>query len=249
MWRDLVIVGNGVADRLIYPNDPPGDVQAFDVRSGKRAWSCSPVPRDDATPPATTWENESWKITGHTNVWAPFSVDDARGLVYLPGEHAEQRLVRRRAARATISSPSRSCVSTREDGQAQVGIPDRASRTVGLRPSRRAGARARSPSNGKSRDIVAVPTKTGFLFVFDRVTGKPIWPIEERSVPASDVPGEKASQSQPFPTKPKPFAKQGFGFDDLIDFTPEIKARALEEIEELSLRPDLHAAVASRERS
>ena len=85
--------------------------------------------------------------------------------------------------------------------------------------------------------------------MFDRVTGKPIWPIEERSVPASDVPGEKAAQSQPFPTKPKPFAKQGFGLGDLIDFTPEIRARALEEIEGSSRRPDLHAAVDRRERS
>jgi quinoprotein glucose dehydrogenase len=91
--------------------------------------------------------------------------------------------------------------------------------------------------NGRSRDIVAVPTKTGFLFVFDRVDGKPIWPIEERSVPASDVPGEAASQSQPFPTKPKPFAKQGFSFNDLIDFTPEIRSQALEAIKDFRVGP------------
>src|SRR5205823_13933631 len=82
--------------------------------------------------------------------------------------------------------------------------------------------------DGRARDIVAMPAKTGFLFVFDREDGKPVWPIEERSVPASDVPGETASQSQPVPTKPKPFAKQGFSFNDLIDFTPEIKASALD---------------------
>jgi quinoprotein glucose dehydrogenase len=82
-----------------------------------------------------------------------------------------------------------------------------------------------------------VPTKMGFLFVFDRVDGKPIWPIDERSVPASDVPGERAAQSQPIPTKPKPFAKQGFSFNDLIDFTPEIKSRALEAIKDFRLGP------------
>jgi quinoprotein glucose dehydrogenase len=91
--------------------------------------------------------------------------------------------------------------------------------------------------DGRSRDIVAAPAKTGFLFVFDRVSGQPIWPIEERSVPASDVPGEKAAQSQPFPTKPKAFAKQGFGLGDLIDFTPEIRARALEETKSLRFGP------------
>src|SRR4029079_14481845 len=84
VWRNLVIVGNGVADRLVYPNDPPGDVQAFDVKSGKRAWSFSPTPKSAKDEGADTWQNESWKTTGHTNVWAPFTVDERRGLVYLP---------------------------------------------------------------------------------------------------------------------------------------------------------------------
>jgi quinoprotein glucose dehydrogenase len=87
------------------------------------------------------------------------------------------------------------------------------------------------------KDIVAVPTKTGLLFVFDRTNGHPIWPIAERSVPASDVPGEAASQSQPFPSLPAPFAKQGFSFNDLIDFTPAIKARALETIKDYRVGP------------
>src|SRR5262249_8031568 len=91
--------------------------------------------------------------------------------------------------------------------------------------------------NGKARDVVAVPAKTGFLFVFDRVSGEPISPIEELSVRPIDGPPEKASQSQPFPTKPKAFAKQGFGYGDLIDFTPEIKARALEETKALRFGP------------
>jgi quinoprotein glucose dehydrogenase len=82
--------------------------------------------------------------------------------------------------------------------------------------------------DGRARDIVAAPTKTGYVFVFDRVTGVPIWPIEERHVPSSDVPGERASPTQPAPSKPAPFAKQGFSADDVIDFTPEIKAAALE---------------------
>jgi quinoprotein glucose dehydrogenase len=91
--------------------------------------------------------------------------------------------------------------------------------------------------DGRSRDIVAVPTKMGFLFVFDRENGTPIWPINEQAVPSSDVPGELAMSSQPVPSKPKPFAKQGFGFNDLIDFTPALKAQALEAIKDFRLGP------------
>ncbi len=226
VWHDLVIVGNGVADTLTYPNDPPGDVQAFDVRTGKRVWSWSPIPRSTADPAAKTWENESWRTTGHTNVWAPFSVDDARGLVYLP-----------------VSTPSNDTYGGARKGDDLYGesIVCLDARTGALKwffqtvhhglwdydlPAAPVLGTVRV--NGAQRDIVAVPTKTGFLFVFDRVTGAPIWPIVERPVGASDVPGEKAAPTQPLPTKPAPFAKQGFGPEDVIDFTPEIKARALE---------------------
>ena len=235
VWRDLVIVGNGVADRLIYPNDPPGDVQAFDVRSGKRAWSWSPVPRDKRDTAAATWDNESWKTTGHANVWAPFTVDDARGLVYLPVSTPSNDWYGGARLGNDLYAESIVCL------EAKNGKLKWAFQTVhhGLwdydLPA--APVLASVKVNGKARDIVAVPAKTGFLFVFDRVSGEPIWPIEERSVPQSDVPGEKAAQSQPFPTKPKAFAKQGFGYGDLIDFTPEIKARALEETKDLRFGP------------
>ena len=85
---------------------------------------------------------------------------------------------------------------------------------------------------GRTVDVVAVPSKIGFLYVFERETGKPLWPIEEREVPSSDIPGERASRTQPFPTKPPPFATQGFTEDDVIDFTPELKAAALESIKQ-----------------
>jgi quinoprotein glucose dehydrogenase len=235
VWRDLVIVGNGVADRLIYPNDPPGDVQAFDVRSGKRAWSWSPVPRDKNDTATESWANESWKTTGHANVWAPFTVDEARGLVYLPVStpsndwYGGARLGNNLYAESIVCLEAKSgkfkwAFQTVHHGLWDYDLPA-------------APVLASVNVNGKARDIVAVPAKTGFLFVFDRVSGEPIWPIEERSVPMSDVPGEKAAQSQPFPTKPKPFAKQGFGYGDLIDFTPAIKARALEETKDLRFGP------------
>jgi quinoprotein glucose dehydrogenase len=90
---------------------------------------------------------------------------------------------------------------------------------------------------GRPRDVVAMVTKQGWVFVFDRVTGEPVWPVEQRAVPTSDVPGERTAATQPFPTKPAPFAKQGFTEDDVIDFTPEVKRLALEEVRKYRIGP------------
>ncbi|HEY9227330.1 MAG TPA: PQQ-binding-like beta-propeller repeat protein, partial [Gemmatimonadaceae bacterium] len=235
VWRNLVIVGNGVADRLIYPNDPPGDVQAFDVKSGKRVWKFSPIPNGPRDEGADTWFNNSWTTTGHTNVWAPFSVDEQRGLIYLP-----------------VGTPSNDWYGGARKGhnlfaESIVCIDAKNGKKVWHFQTVRHGlwdydlpaapVLATVNVEGRSRDIVAVPTKTGFLFVFDRVNGKPIWPITDRAVPASDVPGESAASSQPIPSKPKPFAKQGFSFADLVDFTPAIKSQALEAIREYRVGP------------
>ncbi|HEY4133043.1 MAG TPA: PQQ-binding-like beta-propeller repeat protein [Gemmatimonadaceae bacterium] len=235
VWHNLVIVGNGVADRLVYPNDPPGDVQAFDVKSGKRAWSFSPVPRSAKDEGAETWLNDSWKTTGHTNVWAPFSVDDRRGLVYLPVSTPSNDWYGGARKGANLYAESIVCLEAKNGKRVWYfqtvhhGLWDYDLPT--------APVLATVKVNGAKRDIVAVPAKTGFLFVFDRVTGEPIWPITEHSVPASDVPGEVAAQSQPFPSKPKPFARQGFGFGDIVDFTPAIRARALDQIKDYRLGP------------
>ena len=224
IWRNLVILGNGVADRLTYRGDPPGDVQAFDARTGKRVWRWSPIPRAGEYG-LDTWEDSAWVHAGHTNVWAPFTVDTARGMVFLP-----------------VSTPSNDYY-----GGARKGDNLFAESVVAL--DARTGKRlwhfqtvhhglwdydlpappllATVPRNGRRQDVVAMPGKTGFLYVFDRVTGKPIWPIEERPVPASDVPGEHAAGTQPFPTWPKPFSRQGVTEADLVDYTPELKAMAM----------------------
>ncbi|HTE46168.1 MAG TPA: PQQ-binding-like beta-propeller repeat protein, partial [Gemmatimonadaceae bacterium] len=235
VWRNLVIVGNGVADKLVYPNDPPGDVQAFDVKSGKRVWSFSPVPRNARDDAAASWQNESWRTAGHTNVWAPFSVDDRRGLIYLPVSTPSNDWYGGARKGNDLYAESIVCLDAKNGKRVwhfqtvHHGLWDYDLPT--------APVLATVKVDGRSRDIVAVPTKTGFLFVFDRVDGVPIWPIEERSVPSSDVPGEAAAQSQPFPTKPKPFAKQGFSPADVIDFTPAIRAQALETIKDFRLGP------------
>jgi quinoprotein glucose dehydrogenase len=226
VWRDLVIVGNGVADKLVYPNDPPGDVQAFDVKSGKRRWSFSPVPRNGRDPAAASWANESWRTTGHANVWAPFSVDERRGLVYLPVSTPSNDWYGGARRGNNLYAESIVCLDARNGNRVwhfqtvHHGLWDYDLPTAPVLATVKVA--------GRMRDIVAVPAKTGFLFVFDRTNGEPIWPITERAVPPSDVPGEQAAQSQHVPSKQKPFARKGFSFNDLIDFTPEIKSRALE---------------------
>jgi len=227
VWGDLVIVGNGVGDRLVYHDDPPGDVQAFDVRSGKRVWDFDPIPQPGEFG-NESWEDSSWKHTGHTNVWAPFSVDSARGLVYLPlstpsndwygGARKGDNLFAESIVCLDARTGARKWhIQTVHHGLWDYDIP--APPVLGT-----------VSVNGRRTDIVAVPTKMGFLFVFDRVRGKPIWPIVERPVPASDVENERAAKTQPYPTRPAPFAQQGFTAADVIDLTPELRQRALSAI-------------------
>ena len=225
VYGDIVIVGNGVGDRLRYRNDPPGDVQAFDVHSGRRLWSFHTVP-DSGEYGWTTWENSSYKYMGHTNVWAPMSLDAARGLLFLP-----------------VSTPTNDWYGGDRKGnnlfaESVVALDARTGRRVWHYQIVHHGlwdydlpappVLATITWKGRPRDVVAVPSKTAWIYVFDRVTGQPIWPIVERPVPASDVVGERASPTQPMPTLPAPFARQRVSEADLIDFTPELRRRAQE---------------------
>ena len=227
VYRNLVIVGNGVGDRLRYQSDPPGDVQAFDVHTGKRVWSFHTIP-DSTELGRDTWENGSWRTTGHTNVWAPFSLDAARGLVYLPVSTPSNDLYGGERKGNNLFAESLVCLDANTGKRkwhyqlVHHGLWDYDPPAPPVLGTIRVG--------GRTIDAVAVPTKMGYLFVFDRVTGKPVWPIVERAVPASDVPGERASPTQPVPTRPAPFSVQGFSESDVVDFTPEIKRRALEEL-------------------
>ena len=225
IWHDVVIVGSSISDRLIYSRDPPGDVQAFDARTGERIWRWDPVPPPGSTD-RKTWAGNSADVTGHMNVWAPISIDSARGLVYLP-----------------VSTPSNDWYGGNRLGddlyaESIVCLEAATGRMVWSRQLVHHGlwdydldsppilATIRSAAD--TSDVVIVTTKSGFTFVFDRVTGRPRWPIEERSVAPSTVPGETASPTQPVPTWPAPFAKQGFTAADVVDFTPGIHAGALE---------------------
>ena len=234
IYKDLVILGNGVGDRLMYKNDPPGDVRAFDVRTGKRVWTFHTIPQPGEYG-SETWGNDSNKFTGHTNVWAPLTLDEKRGLVYLP-----------------VSTPSNDFYGGNRPGNNLFGetlvcLDANTGKRVwdfqivhhGLWDYDLASPPllATIDVDGKKIDAVVQLTKEGFAFVFDRVHGKPVWPIVERPVPASDVPGEHASPTQPFPTRPPAYSPQGVTLDDAFDLTPELKAEAQAEMKKYRMGP------------
>ena len=234
VYRDLVILGNGVGDRLMYRGDPPGDVRAFDVRTGKQVWRFNTVPAPGETG-HDTWERDSWKDAGHTNVWAPMSLDEARGLLYLPVSTAGNDFYGGARPGANLFSESLVCLDARTGRRRwhyqivhhglwdydPASAPNLVTITVG----------------GRRIDAVVQLTKQGLAFVFDRVTGRPIWPIEERRVPPSTVPGETAWPTQPFPTRPAPYTPQGVTLDDVLDYTPELKAAAQAELKKYGIGP------------
>ncbi|MEP6618458.1 MAG: PQQ-binding-like beta-propeller repeat protein [bacterium] len=227
VWGNLVIVGNGVGDRLVYHGDPPGDIQAFDVHTGKRVWRFKTVPQPGETG-NETWKDSSWSYMGHTNVWAPFTVDSARGLLYLPVGTPSDDWYGGERRGDNLFGETLLCLNARTGKRVwhfQVAHHGLWDYDLPAPPNL-----VTVMHDGRRTDIVVAPTKQGFLFAFERVTGKPLWPIEERAVPQSDVPGEATSPTQPFPTKPAAFARQGFSSDDVIDFTPDIRQAALREL-------------------
>ena len=227
VYKDLVILGNGVGDRLVYTSDPPGDVRAFDARTGKIVWTFRPIP-----PPGEvgheTWGGESWKTTGHTNVWAPMSLDEKRGLLFLPVSTPTNDFYGARRPGANLFAESLVCLDAatgRRKWHFQVTHHGLWDYDLPAAPILTTITVA-----GKRIDAVVQLTKQGWAFVFDRETGAPVWPIEERPVPASDMPGEQAWPTQPVPAKPPAFAEQGVTLDDAFDLTPELRDAARAEM-------------------
>jgi len=234
VFRNLVIVGNGVGDRLVYKGDPPGDVRAFDARTGKQVWRFNTVPEPGEVG-HDTWEGDSWRTAGHTNVWAPMSLDEARGLLYLPVSTPSNDFYGGNRPGANLFGESLVCLDAATGERkwhfqiVHHGLwdydPASAPNLVTI------------VRDGRRVDAVVQLTKQGLAFVFDRVTGRPIWPIEERAVPPSDVPGERAWPTQPFPARPAAFAPQGMSLEDALDLTPELKAAAQAELRKYRLGP------------
>src|SRR5262245_3504225 len=235
IYRDLVIVGSQVPDRVQLP-DPMGYVQAFNARTGQRVWAFSTIPQSADAPGAETWENESWKRNGHANVWAPMALDEQRGLLYLPTSTPSSDYYGGNRPGANLFAESLVCLDaatgkmkwhfqTVHHGLWDWDIPAQPNLVT-------------ITVNGRRIDAVAQVTKRGDTFVFDRVTGAPIWPIVERPVPSdSDVPGEKPYPTQPFPTRPPAFVDQGVQLQDANNLTPEIKRMAEEQLKKFRIGP------------
>jgi quinoprotein glucose dehydrogenase len=205
----------------------PGFVRGFDVRTGKELWRFHTIPQAGEKF-VETWQRESWKYTGNAGVWAPFSADDALGYVYLPVEAPTGDLYGGHRPGDNVYSSSLVCLDVQTGRvvwhfqQIHHDIWDYDNTTAPMLLD--------VAVEGRPVKAVALFTKQAFTYVFDRVTGRPVWPIVERPVPPSDVPGERAAATQPIPTRPPPFDRQGFTTDDLVDFTPAIRARAVEAV-------------------
>ena len=211
-----------------------GAVRGFDVRTGKRLWMFKTIPEPGEVG-HETWENDSWAYTGNTGVWAQISVDEELGMAYLPVELPTHDYYGGARPGNGLFGESLVAIDFRtgerkwhyqlvHHGLWDMDIPC-APILVDIRV------------NGRTIKAVAQPSKQAFLYVFDRVTGQPIWPIEERPVPQGDTPGEKYSPTQPIPTRPLAYDRQGLAIDDLIDFTPELRAEAMKTIAQYRIGP------------
>ena len=235
IYKDLVIMGSQVPDR-VQSADPVGQVQAINARTGKREWVFSVIPQSERDAGAKTWEDESWKTNGHGNVWAPMALDEARGLLYLPTTTPSSDYYGGNRKGANLFAESMVCLDVTTGKmkwyfqEVHHGLwdydnpapPTLVTITV----------------NRRRIDAVVQVTKQGFAYVFDRVSGAPVWPIVERPVPTdTNVPGEQPYATQPFPTKPPPFVDQGVTLEDANNLTPEIKALAQAEMKKYRLGP------------
>jgi quinoprotein glucose dehydrogenase len=223
---NVVIVGaahrDGSAPRS--KTNVKGYVRGFDARTGKRLWIFHTIPSPGEVG-HDSWEKDSWSYTGNTGVWTQMAVDEELGLAYLPVELPTGDYYGGHRPGAGLFGESLVAVDLKT-GQRKWhyqfvhhGIWDM---DISSPP-----ILADISANGRAIKVVAQATKQAWLYVFDRVTGQPVWPIEERPVPKGDVPGEWYAPTQPFVTKPPAFDRQGVSLDDLIDFTPELKAEAV----------------------
>ncbi len=225
---NTVIIGSAFREGMTVSthNNTKGVVRAFDARTGKQLWRFNTIPRPGEFG-NDSWEENSWAFNGNVGVWTQISVDEELGLAYLP-----------------IETPSSDFYGGHRPGN---NLFAESLVAVDLKTGVRkwhfqfvhhpiwnfdnccAPLLADIVVDGKPIKAVAQPSKLGWLYVFDRATGQPVWPIEERPVPQSDVPGEKTSPTQPHPTKPPAYARNHIRVpDDLIDFTPELRAQAIE---------------------
>ena len=225
VFEDLLILGSATNQGY---GSAPGDIRAFNVRTGKLAWSFHTVPRPGEYG-YDTWPKDAWKRVGGANVWTELSVDEKRGIVYAPTASAKYNFYGADRSGANLFSDCLLALDARTGKR--LWHYQMVHHDIWDYDGATAPKLLTVQHEGKPVDIVALPTKQGFVWVFDRVTGKPLWPIEERPVPASDMPGETTWKTQPFPLKPPPFSRQKFTADDLSPFlSPADRANFRDEI-------------------
>ena len=234
---DMVIVGSAMKEgaTVASHNNTKGLVRAFDIRTGKQVWRFDTIPRP-GQPGNETWENNSWAINGNVGVWTHISADPELGLIYLPVETPTSDYYGGHRPGDNLYAESLVAVDMKTGVRKwhfqfvhhplwnwdMTSAPILADITV----------------NGRAVKAVAVGSKQGWLYVFDRVTGQPVWPIEERPVPQSDVPGEKTAATQPHPPDKLQYARNYLKVpEDLIDFTPDLRAKAMEVLKRYRVIP------------
>ncbi|HEY4076813.1 MAG TPA: PQQ-binding-like beta-propeller repeat protein [Rhizomicrobium sp.] len=218
--KDTIVVGSAPTALA------KGYVRAFDVKTGSRKWIFHTVPMKGEFGYDTWTTPGQAEATGNTGSWAPMSADPELNLVYLPIELPPTDMLG--ITRAGNALFSESLVAVDIDTGVRKWHYQMIHHGLWDRDVSCAGILCDIPHNGKTIKAIAQPTKQGYIYVLDRTNGKPVWPIPERPVPKGDVPGETYSPTQPMPTKPPPFEKQGVTANDFVDFTPQIKARAME---------------------
>jgi quinoprotein glucose dehydrogenase len=209
IFEDLIILGSATNQEY---NSAPGDVRAFNVRTGELVWQFHTVPRPGEFG-YETWPPDAWKTVGGANAWGELSIDEARGIVYVPTGSPKYNFYGANRKGANLFGDCLLALDARTGKRLwhfQMVHHD-----VWDFDNATAPKLLTVRHNGQMVDIVAQAGKTGFLYVFNRVTGEPLWPIEERPVPKSDMPNEQLSPTQPFPTNPPPFARQSFTEKDL----------------------------------
>ena len=233
--RDVVVTPTIISDFVIRREAPPGWVKGVDARTGDVRWVFRTIPQADDFG-ADTWLNESWRYSGNANIWPPLSADDELGYVYLPtgtptsDYYGGHRLGDNLFAESIVAVDAETGQRVWHFQAVHHGVWDydfpAAPTLIDINV------------DGRPVKALAQVSKQGFTYVFDRATGEPVWPIEERQVETdTDLEGEVLSPTQPFPTKPPPFEYQGIGIDDLVDFTPEIRTMAVEAVRNFRLGP------------
>jgi quinoprotein glucose dehydrogenase len=223
VFENMILVGSQTGEGY---GSAPGDVRAYDVVTGKLIWSFHTIPHPGEFG-YDTWPKDAWTYVGGVNTWGELSIDEKRGIAYFP-----------------LGSPTHDMYGGDRKG---AGLYGNCILALDVRTGKKlwhfqvvhhdlwdydptaAPKLLTVRHNGKMVDIVALPTKFGLLYVFDRVTGEPLWPIEERPVPKSDVPGEESWPTQPFPTKPPPFARLQFTVDDINPYVDEAERAKIKE--------------------